>query len=93
MQNNTLRTFHADVRRAGITPNGSLSIHTLRKSCVLNWAKVSRNPKVTQALAGHADIKTTMRYYSLVDDDQRSASVDAINEMLKATDAKLTPEA
>jgi integrase len=36
--NNTLREFRRHLGWAGIKPNGTLSIHTLRKSCAQNWS-------------------------------------------------------
>ncbi|MFC1781370.1 tyrosine-type recombinase/integrase [Planctomycetota bacterium] len=69
MANNTLRNFKRQLKRAEIKPNGTLSIHTLRKSCIQNWANMNPNPKVTQRLAGHADLKTTMQFYCTVTKD------------------------
>jgi len=88
LQNNTLTTFKRHAKRAGIKANGSLSIHTLRKSCITNWANRINNPQVTQTLAGHADLSTTLSYYSQVTLDQRDQAAKAINEMLN--DVKVT---
>lgn len=93
-QNNTLTTFKRDYKRAGIVPNGVLTIQVLRKNCILNWARVNRNPKVTQDLAGHADLATTMTYYSKVGTDAKNQAARSIDGLLgDQTDAKLTPEA
>lgn len=92
-QNNTLREFKKEYKRAGIKPNGLLTIHTLRKCAILNWARVNSNPEVTRVLAGHASLTTTMKYYSKIDDRQRRESVAGLNRLLKKSDAKLTPEA
>jgi integrase len=51
MQNNALVTFKRHVRWAGIEPDGSLSIHTLQKCCITNWANSISNPEVVRVLA------------------------------------------
>lgn len=81
-QNNTLTTFKRDYKRAGIVPNGVLTIQVLRKNCILNWARVNRNPKVTQDLAGHADLATTMTYYSKVGTDAKTQAARNIDALL-----------
>ena len=71
-----------------------LTIHVLRKNCILNWARVNRNHKVTQELAGHADLATTMTFYSKVGDDAKTQTARDIDALLDdKSDAKLTPEA
>jgi len=85
MQNNALTTFKRHVRWAGIEPDGSLSIHTLRKCCITNWANSITNPEVVRQLAGHADIKTTMEYYSKVTDEQRLKAAQAIDGLIANT--------
>lgn len=52
MENNTLSNFKRCLKWAGIEPNGTLSIHTLRKSCGQNWAN-HLPPNVTKELMGH----------------------------------------
>lgn len=93
-QNNTLGIFKRDYARAGIEPDGVLTVHVLRKNCILNWARVNRNPKVTQELAGHADLDTTMTYYSKVGTDAKVQAASDIDALLAdKSDAKLTPGA
>jgi len=53
-------------RRAKVKPFPK-PLHTFRKSCIDDWAKVGYHPSVVQAWAGHKNIKTTMMYYSKVD--------------------------
>ncbi len=85
---------------AGVQPNGSLSLHTLRKSCVQNWAN-HLPPNVTKELAGHTSISTTMEYYAQVDDDHRAKAAAVIEALVSGpaedevemTDARMTPEA
>jgi len=46
MENNTLSNFKRCLKWAGIEPNGTLSIHTLRKSC----AQVDKDHRVKAAV-------------------------------------------
>ena len=93
--NNVLTNFKRHLKKAGIKPNEgrTLSVHCLRKSCIQNWANNITNPEVVRVLAGHSDLKTTMRYYCQVDKEQRAKAAAAIDHLLKQTDARLTPEA
>ena len=102
MANNTLREFKRHLKWAGIKPDATLSIHTLRKCCCQNWAN-HLPPNVTRELMGHADISTTMEYYSQVDKDHRKKAARVINRLVsncdvkysgsKQNDAKMTPGA
>jgi len=91
MQNNTLTTFKRHLRWAGVTPDDTLSIQTLRKCCITNWANNITNPEVVRVLAGHADLKTTMQYYCQVDKEQKAKAAAVIDNLLKQTDARMTP--
>ncbi len=91
MQNNTLATFKRHLRWAEIEPEDTLSLHTLRKCCITNWANNITNPEVVRVLAGHADLKTTMQYYCQVDKEQRAKAAAVIDELLSQTDARVTP--
>jgi integrase len=82
MANNTLTNFKRHVKWAGITPQGSLSLHGLRKCCITNWANHISNPEVVRKLAGHSDIKTTMQYYSKVTEEQRRKAAEATDRLL-----------
>ena len=84
MQNNTLSKFKRHLRWANITPEGSLSLHTLRKTCITNWANEIKNPEVVRVLAGHSDIKTTMQFYSKATEEQRRKAANAIDRLLEA---------
>ena len=86
MQNNTLTTFKRYLRWAGIKPDGRLSIHTLRKCCIINWANEINNPEVVRELTGYSDIKTTMQYYSKVTKEQRQKAAKAIDKFLEVSD-------
>lgn len=71
--NNLLRRFRTLCRRAGLGP---YSFQDLRRSCITNWAR-SLPMYVVRELAGHSDIRTTQRYYLLVQqqDLQKSRTV------------------
>lgn len=88
--NNTNRELERHLRHAGIELDEPLSIHILRKSCIQNWANNNPNPKVTQRLAGHADLKTTMKYYVQIGKSERAQAARAIDDLLKETDVKVT---
>ena len=49
--------------------------------------------KTKRLPAGHTDLKTTMQYYCQVDANQRAKVAAAIDELLKQTDARMTPGA
>ena len=60
--NNLLRRFKTICGRADIRP---YTLHDMRRSCITNWA--GHLPiHVVQQLAGHSDMRTTQRYYLLV---------------------------
>jgi len=99
MVNNVGREFKRHIKWAGIKPTGTLSIHTLRKSCIQNWAN-ELPINVTKELAGHSSIVTTQKYYLQVDEYHRvkaAAVIDALiesgeeEEKIEMTDARLTP--
>ena len=87
--NNVLSNFRRHLKQAGITADAgkTLSIHTLRKCACKNWAKVNRNPAITQKLAGNAVLATTLQYYDQVTERDR-AEAAAIDKLLKKSDAK-----
>jgi len=102
MANNTLREFRRHLKWAGIKAKGSLSIHTLRKSCGQNWANYLPI-NVVKELMGHSSISTTQKFYSQVDGDHRAKAAQVMDSLVsgtdvgpneaKKTDARLTPEA
>ena len=100
MMNNTWREFRRHAKRAGLVDHEKLTIHSLRKSCGVNWT--NHLPiHVTKAYMGHADIKTTQQYYLTVGEEyaeQASWVIERVTSMAGATtitggttDAKLTP--
>ena len=93
---NANRDFKRHVKKAGITPTGSLSLHTLRKCAGKNWAD-ALPPHVTKELMGHSTVATTMKYYVQVDDSQRTRAAAAVDALIakagEKTDAQVTPKA
>lgn len=66
------RDITATIVRAGIKAWGK-PLHTLRKSCITDWAAIYPL-HVVKEWAGHADIATTETYYTQVTPDQYKAA-------------------
>ena len=62
--NNRIRGYKRILRRAGVPID---AFHSLRKSCITNWLEGGVPPHEVMAMAGHASVETTMKYYSKVD--------------------------
>jgi len=88
MTNNTDREFKRHLRWAGIKSYGTLSLHTLRKSCIQNWAN-ELPINVTKELAGHSSIATTQKYYLQVDEYHRAKAAAVIDSLPSEAEAKL----
>ena len=85
--NNVLRDFKADYKRAGIKPNGKLTVHTLRKCCGQNWA--DRLPmNVVKELMGHSDIATTDKFYSTVSEHHLEQASRVTDDLLSKSEAE-----
>jgi integrase len=65
---NVWRDFGVIAKRAGV-PRYSNPIHSLRKSCITDWAK-NHPMHVVQEWAGHEDIKTTRNFYLKVSESE-----------------------
>jgi len=82
--NNVARTLKLVLRRADIDKG---CFHDLRVSAICNWLKAGRPAPEVQAMAGHAEITTTMNHYALVDDsaiDEARKVLDKIDPMISA---------
>jgi integrase len=78
----TLKKQHsAALKASGVS---LFVIYDLRHTCLTRWAK-TMDTFTLMKLAGHADLKTTLRYVHLNDDDVRAA-------MEKAETAKVGPK-
>jgi integrase len=87
---NVGREFRRHLRKVEVKPTGSLSIHTLRKCAGKNWADVLPL-HVTKELMGHSTITTTMKFYSQVDESQRTRAAAVIDGLISRAEAKVTP--
>jgi integrase len=84
MANNTLRDLRKHVERTGIKPDAQLNIHTLRKSCIQNWAN-ELPINVTKELAGHSSITTTQKFYLQVDEYHRAKAAQIVENLVSGT--------
>lgn len=69
---NLKRVFESIRSRAGVEAYGD-PLHTLRKSCINDWAR-KHPPNAVMQWATHSSIETTMKYYSKVspEDEKRA---------------------
>jgi len=77
------------LRRKAHVPQYSKPLHTLRKSCITDWA--GRFPMhVAQRWAGHSKITTTAKYYSQVRDDdyERAAEMQLFEKVYTQNDTQ-----
>ena len=71
----TIKKHLAALKRVWNDPTTELAgaamdaFHSVRKSCITNWLSDGVPPHEVQAMAGHASLETTMKYYSKVDID------------------------
>jgi integrase len=81
--NNLHERFNTIRRHANVA---KCTIHDLRRSAITNWAQ--RLPiQVVQTLAGHADIKTTRKYYLAVRDEDFSYASEVVRQILSGAAA------
>lgn len=64
-------------RAAGITQPATVGPHSLRASAITDQVERGKPVTEVQGLAGHADVRTTMRYVERRDADQRNISMSA----------------
>lgn len=92
MVNNINREFAWHVVKAKIEHTEPLTLHTLRKSACKNWLDRIPNPWVAQELMGHANLFTTMKYYSKVVPCDMTKAASAVDDLLSRSDANVTPD-
>ncbi|MCX5635923.1 MAG: tyrosine-type recombinase/integrase, partial [Planctomycetota bacterium] len=81
--NNLRVRFNTIRRHANVA---ECTIHDLRRSAITNWAQ--KLPiQVVQTLAGHADIKTTRKYYLAVRPEDFSSASKVLKHILSDADA------
>ncbi len=81
--NNLGERFKTIRRHANVA---KCTIHDLRRSAITNWAKVLPI-QVVQALAGHADITTTKKYYLAVRPEDFVAASETLKHLLSGNAA------
>jgi integrase len=88
---NISRDFDALCRRAGVVRYPK-PLHTLRKSCITDWA--SRHPgHVVKQWAGHSDMDTTEQYYLQVSEaEYEQAAATPMSAVVAKKLAKNHPE-
>lgn len=72
-----LRVFKKDLACAGISQE--IDLHCLRVTFVSALARAGVSPRTAQELAGHSDIRTTLKIYTKVTDRDK---VDAVNRLV-----------
>jgi len=82
---NTWRDFQVIRKRSGVAPYES-PLHSLRKSCALDWAQNNVQPHVLQEWMGHSKFETTMRYYLKVSESEYKRIAET--SLLKESGAK-----
>ena len=89
---NVLRNFRKRLHRAEIKAGSNkLTIHTLRKSCIQNWAN-DLPMNVVKEFAGHSSIVTTQKFYSKVTDEHFDQAAKAADKRLKEAQKKAGAE-
>jgi integrase len=89
---NVLRNFRKRLHRTEIKAGSNkLTIHTLRKVCIQNWAN-DLPMNVVKEFAGHSSIVTTQRFYSTVTDEHFDQAARAADKRLKEAQKKAGAE-
>ena len=87
---NVWRDFQMLFKRAGVTPYEK-PFHSLRKTCITDWA--GKFPAhVVKEWAGHADIRTTLKYYLKVSESEYDRAAGLTSEA-KPSDAEMDVQA
>ncbi len=92
LANNVVRDLKRHAKLAGIVPDASITMHSLRKSYGRNGARCL-SPEVLQEYMGHSNVATTLTYYSKrgADDDAHARLVlDALFKGGPMQNAKLS---
>lgn len=77
--NNLRRVWYHIVAASGV---GRATMHDFRRSAITNWAR-ALPVHVTQRLAGHANVQTTLRYYVAVLDADMDAARQVAEDALE----------
>jgi integrase len=79
LPSNLRRTFLDLLRTAGLP---QIRIHDLRHTAISLMAEQGVHPSVVQQIAGHADIRTTLKYYTHVTAEQTGAAAASLAAVL-----------
>ncbi len=71
--------FKRVAHRAGVV---KVTVHDLRRSCITHWARKIAAP-IVQALAGHSDINTTLRYYVSIREPDMAEAREVTTQVLQ----------
>lgn len=82
MVNDVGRDFKLYAKRAGLRFDGSLTIHTFRKTCAQNWADYLP-ANVVKFYLGHSKMDTTNKFYSIVDESHTEGTRQVMDQLLK----------
>ena len=84
------RTFARLCTAARIEPYGK-PLHTLRKSCISDWAR-RHPPHVVQVWAGHRSLQTTLNYYTRISPADMDAGKGPAPHRRAQSSPKKTPK-
>lgn len=94
--NNVMRDVRSHAKRAGLKLDGTLTIHSFRKSCGQNWAN-NLPMNVVKEYMGLSEIKTTAEFCTTVSQDHTAHAQWVIEAVTMGhsspNDAKVTPAA
>ena len=76
---NVNKNFKSIAHRAGVV---KVTLHDLRRSCITHWARKIAAP-IVQALAGHSDINTTLRYYVSIREPDMAEAREVTAQVLR----------
>jgi integrase len=71
------KLVRADCKTAGVDPT-HVDFHALRHTMITRLAEKNVHPKIVQILAGHADISTTLNYYTHFKTTDETAAINLL---------------
>lgn len=77
---NLLRYYHELLDKAGLTHRG---LSSLRKLFIKRMVLGGMQPKVLQKIVGHSEFSTTMKYYMVIDDNDKKQEAMKVYEQLR----------
>lgn len=77
---NLLRYYHELLDKAGLQHRG---LSSLRKLFIKRMVLAGMQPKILQKIVGHSEFSTTMKYYMLIDDNDKKNEAMKVYEQLR----------